>query len=317
MNDDLKSLRKLIDVRVDIGQYPILNGWKCVLCADIVLYFDGWTDTLKLNADGLTDFYREAMALVGTDMRWVLINGEGHFRKVNKKMFDMLPFWVSADGPDQGTYGVNMQGGPEQNGRIDKSFTFHRGVSSYIRLTLPVECMLEDLECFANLAKGMVQRMRFASGSAGLSVNLTPDQWQRNEGEHLYMLSRRFSGLDIGITRLWSKYAIQGLKTVNWLTFLGDGLMSRMGGRNGVKLALPGNAPVTDLNHGAMIQAGPRPLLGDGNTQEDMSAYAGVARALTPLSLPGDVVPPEFGANGGEENTHRWLNRFQLQNYGL
>lgn len=317
MTYDLKSLRELINIRIDLEKYPAENGWQSVFCADIVFYFDGWVDTLKLNAEGLMDCYKLAIELVGDDMRWVLINGEGHFRKINKKMFEMLPFWVSSDGPDEGTYGVNMQGGPEKNGRIDKGFVFHRSIASSIRLTLPVEYMLDDPERFAKLASAMAQRLKFATGSAGFSVNLVPEQWQWMEGEHLYMLSRRFSGLDLGVPGKWSKYAIRGLKTVNWLTFLGDGMAQGVGGRSGIKSNLPGSSTLTELDHGVMIQAGVTPLLGDVNLQEDMSAYRDVARVLKPVSLPGEIVPAECWIIGGEANTHRWLNRFHLQNWGL
>jgi Protein of unknown function (DUF3396) len=317
MKYDLEEIRKLIDIRIDLEKYPEENGWQSVLCADIVFYFDGWTDTLKLNADGLMAFYTQAMEMIGPDMRWVLINGEGKFRKINKKMFEMLPFWISPEGPDQGSYGVNMQGGVEKNGRVDKSFVFHRSAGSFIRLTLPVEYMLEDLARFAKLGCDLGQRLRFTTGSAGFSVNLTPGQWQWLEGEHIYMLSRRFSGLDLGVPASWSKYAIQGLKTVNWLTFLSDGIAQGIGGQANIKTKLSDSSQLTELDYGVMIQAGLTPLLGDVNLQEDMRAYSDVARLLKPISLPGDTVPSGFWVNGGEVNTHRWLNRFHLPNWGL
>lgn len=317
MNYDLTALRDLINVRIDVEKYPEMNGWQSVLCVDINLYFDGWVDTLKINSAGLMNFYEKAVELVGSDMRWVLINGEGHFRKINKKMFDMLPFWVSPDGPDLGTNGLNMQGGPEKNGRIDKGFAFHRSVASYIRLTLPVEFMLDDPRRFVNLVSSMVKQMRFSSGSAGFSVNLTPDQWEQADGGHLYMLSRRFSGLDLGVPKDWSRFCIHGLKSVNWLTFIGDGLSESIGGRNAIKASLLNKAFCMDLDHSLMIQAGHSPLLGDMNLQEDMSSYRDVALALKSISLPGTDVPAGFWGIGGAENTHRWLNRFHLPNWGL
>ncbi len=310
MDYNLEALRKLINVYFESEDYPSENGWQCVLCADIIVYFDGWTDTLQVNEPGIQDFYTRAMELVAKDVRWVLVNGEGHFRKANKKMFDMVPFWISPDGPVDGTVGVNMQGGPEKNGRTDSGFELHRSIASHLRLTLPVEYMLEDPVRFAQLAEAMVKRLRFVSGSAGFSLNLIPEQWQQFEGEHIHMLTRRFVGLDIGVPWDWSKYAIEGLKTVNWLTFIGDGLAQRMGGRAGVRSALPADAPVTELEHGLMIQAGPRPLLGDVNRPEDITAYRKIAQALKPLSIPSSMIRPGLFWLGGHENTLWWLSRF-------
>jgi len=307
MSLGLDELREVVNVNYRDERFPSENGWQCVLCADIIVYFDGWTDTLKQNLAGIMDFYTQTMELVGKEVRWVLVNGEGHFRKVNRKMFDMVPFWVSPEGPDVGTVGVNMQGGPEKNGRTDRGFELHRSVASHVRLTLPVEFMLEDPERFSQLAHRMVKRLRFASGSAGFSVNLIPERWQNAEGGHIHMLTRRFLGLDVGVPWDWSDYAIHGLKTVNWLTLIGAGLAQRMDGSGGVKASLPAGTPVTELEHGVMIQAGPRPCLGDVNSQDDMTAYRNVPRALKPLAIP---VSLRVRWLGGHENTLGWLSRF-------
>lgn len=180
--------------------------------------------------------------------------------------------------------------------------------------------MLEDPQRFANLAKSMVGRLKFATGNAGFSLNIALDGIGRDkeEGTHIYMLSRRFDGLDLGIPWDSSDEAFHGLRTINWLTFVGDDIAERMNGRDGIKAALPPDIPVTDLDHGLMIQAGPRPILGDVNQLEDLSDYYRVGRALKPLAvqLPA-ILNPEtsrvegYPSNiGGPENTERWYKRF-------
>lgn len=311
----LDEYRNIINQYFEWKDYPDENGWRYVLCANIVLYFEGFQQPLKSNRQGILDFYDRSMELVKGDMKWVQINAAGHFRKITKKVFDMIPFWVSPEGPDKGILGVDMQGGPEKNGRIDKGFSFYHFDRSCLCLTLPVEYMLDDPQRFADLAKSMTSHLKFVSGNAGFAVSMYPDGGvDREEGSHIYMLSRRFDGLDLGAPRDSAFYAIHGLRTINWLTFVGDGLAGRMNGRDGVKAALPQHIPFTDLDHGLMIQAGPKPILGDVNLQENMSDYYRVGRALKPLTFPMPIVS-EFHrtypyAIGGQENSERWHKRF-------
>jgi len=253
-------------------------------------------------------------------MKWVLINGEGKFRKITRKVFDMIPFWLSPEGREPGIRGINLQGGPDRNGRIDKGFSFHHSTRSHLRLTLLVEYMLEDPQRFATLAKTMVGRLKFATGNAGFSVNMYLGGIgnDREEGSHIHMLSRRFDGLDLGVPWDSAYYAKHGLRTINWLTFVGDGVLERMNGRDAVKAALPHDLPVTNLDHGLMIQTGPRPMLGDVNRQEDLGAYYRVGCALRPLALnlPAILDPETFRLEGygrdigGSVNTERWCKRF-------
>lgn len=316
----LDDIREIVNKHVEYECWPENNGWRSVLCADIVIYFEGFRQSLKPNAEGILDFYNHSMELVKNDLKWVLINGAGRFRKISKKVFDMIPFWLSPESPKVEICGVNMQGGAERSGRIDKGFSFHRSTRSHLRLTLPVEFMLADPQRFANLAKSMVGRLKFATGNAGFSVNSHLDGIgdDRAEGSHIYMLSSRFDGLDLGVPWDSAYYAKHGLRTINWLTFVGDDIAERMNGRDGIKAALPPDIPVTDLDHGLMIQSGPRPILGDVNQQEDLTDYYRVGRALKPLAvkLPA-ILDPEtsrvegYPSNiGGSENTERWYRRF-------
>lgn len=317
---ELDALRSIINTYYEIDPAYDENGWSGILCADIVVYFEGFDQSLKDNAAGILDFYNQSMALVKNEMKWALINGEGKIRKINKKVFDMIPFWLSPEGPDGGIRGVDMQGGPERNGRIDMGFSFHHSTRSHLRLTLPVEYMLDDPQRFANLAKAMVGRLKFATGNAGFSVNMALDGIgdDRAEDSHVYMLSRRFDGLDIGVPWDSAYYGKHGLRTINWLTFVGDDLMQRMQGRENVRAALPPDIPVTDLEHGLMIQASPQPVLGDVNRQERPDDYYRVGRALQPLALQlPAILDPEttrvegYGSRiGGHDNTERWCKRF-------
>jgi hypothetical protein len=132
------------------------------------------------------------------------------------------------------------------------------------------------------------------------------------------MLSRRFDGLDIGIPtdQSSSEYGALGLRTINWLTFVGDTIAEKMQGRDGVKIALPPDIPVTDLDHGLMIQAGSWPILGDVNQEEKITDYYRVGNALKPLAIKLPIVNEYHNLLsytnriGGSENSMRWLKRF-------
>jgi len=110
-----------------------------------------------------------------------------------------------------------------------------------------------------------------------------------------------------------TNYAGQGIKGVNWLTFLHPNFVQRMGGRAalGAALDLPG-VEVLDLPSGLMIQAGPAPEIGDTNAQQDCPYYHQVGRVLAPIrdkKFPGLFGPPGSTMSDAE-TTREWLSRF-------
>jgi hypothetical protein len=130
---------------------------------------------------------------------------------------------------------------------------------------------------------------------------------------YLYGLSRHHEGVDMGTTL--SNYAGQGIKGVNWLTFLHPNFVQRMGGNAALEKALElPDVTLLELPSGVMIQAGAAPEIGDTNAQEGCPAYHRVGRVLAPIRdtrFPG-LIGPAGSTMSDKEVTQLWLNRFDV-----
>ena len=102
----------------------------------------------------------------------------------------------------------------------------------------------------------------------------------------------------------------EGMKCINWLTFIGTKGVAALGGSEALASAVGAGGTVIPMSPGVVVQAGDIPKLGDVNRQEDLSAYFTVGHALAPFRAVKH--PAIFGAGGipDEAVTNAWLARF-------
>lgn len=103
--------------------------------------------------------------------------------------------------------------------------------------------------------------------------------------------------------------AIHGMPGINWLTMVGREFASEQGvAIDGIPESLPDGVHCRLGVHGIALAAGARPIKGDINLAEDLSAYVHVARALEPLIV--RVPSPLPGPFANIEMLRAWINRF-------
>ncbi len=133
-----------------------------------------------------------------------------------------------------------------------------------------------------------------------------------------YPLLQRFPGLDYVNASKWTASAKKqraAIRTIGWLTAIDDEFVETLGGRAAVATALASDEiRVHDFMGGVVIQAGPKPRLGDRNRGDVPAAYRTIARLLQPLVL--DPVPmgmfyPIPASLDPEQETSKWLRRFE------
>ena len=121
------------------------------------------------------------------------------------------------------------------------------------------------------------------------------------------MLSQRYPGIDIPDLD-GDLYVIKnGIKCVNWLTFLNKAYCDRLGGVEGMHKSLGGDIMVHLLANGVIIQAGPRPEIGDVNRRARLPLYRKVGRVLASLRAKDH---PPFIPSADDDATEKWLGRF-------
>ena len=297
---DFSSIRKKVDF-YDDGECRIK------LCLGLTLHS---SVSFKENTAGILDFYAESLGLIKSHITRYDVDGNEQFKKIKNKAFDLLPFWASDDCEERDLYGLTLDNGNDESGLSDYSFDLFEFTNPlYVRLVLPLEFIEPGPEAFLQLAKQASQRFRLISGDAGFCTHMDPDFPSEREGGHIYALSRRFHGIDFGHVTAFGHCMGDGIRGINWLTFVGEEGLKLVGGKSGLRTKLSKEIIIHDLDHGLMIQAGPTPGFGDVNRQDRLPLYHEVGRALTALRIPDEVLL-ETNHIGGKENTRAWLDRF-------
>jgi Protein of unknown function (DUF3396) len=187
---------------------------------------------------------------------------------------------------------------------------------SFASFTWPLSWVAEhSVEAFAKLVAELAALIGPTHGYAGWAI-VTHVKQRGSEPATRYVaaFAQRFRGLEVDqlinhSLILRKKDAIKG---INWLTILGSPWVDRLGGLPNLKAALGDGIGVRSFGDGVVIQAGPRPLLGDVNRGEKMEAYHRVATALRPIRIDA-LFPFSIDYYGfGAEETARWLARFDV-----
>lgn len=201
---------------------------------------------------------------------------------------------------------------------------------SYIRIALPVSWMLsQPPERNAGwFSTRVVELMQPYWSTAGWGI--VPAVEERNIGnsgygrQALYPYLQRFPGLNaIGGLNLMGQRFNHAMYSVNWLNFISDALLDRMGGREEVRRQVQASKYLSagDVGNGLGIRAGDFFALGDTERGIGLPAFGEAARLLKPIRVKESknifIGPPPSG--GGDENEDVWrlacdayLSRFDL-----
>jgi hypothetical protein len=182
---------------------------------------------------------------------------------------------------------------------------------SVLSVTLPTE-LLEDpgSVCVRELALSMASRLPFASGHAGLSLDVADVGVERLVA--LRSLMTRHPGFDLRNASIRDFMGTQ-VDGVHWMNFLGQPVLGRLGGATGLRSRL--QSPTTSIRElegeRAVITLGPQPEAGDLLLGQTLPEYRQLARVLEPWLEPFD---PDFLFSTqqaeDEEELRRWWRRF-------
>ncbi len=140
-----------------------------------------------------------------------------------------------------------------------------------------------------------------------------------NEIVTSYPLLQRFPGLDYLNVSRWSAAAAEaerGIRTIGWLTVIDDGFVQVLGGKDQIAHTLAATKEVVLHSYpgGLLVQAGPKPVLGDRNRGIMPEAYRPVARLFEPLLMrrfSRGMFHPLPAALDAQQETTKWLHRFE------
>lgn len=183
--------------------------------------------------------------------------------------------------------------------------------TNMIEMRFPTEFLQEfGTDRFVALATKMAALIDYGSGYASLSLNWSVDSRLPEAARIIVPIALRHPGYDVHMNDT-TRYSLGNMsRGARWLTFLGDGLISRLGGRESLKDQLDPAIQILDAGKGLALRAGAEPLPGDVNRQDTLPLLHSVARAIQPVTLFGDQDLLQHLFGDDETRLERWERRF-------
>jgi hypothetical protein len=280
------------------------------LVVDVTVY---WVGSAYPHRDGLLHFYKEALAVIKDRLKFYLREDTESWKPITADVFKQLPDWLAGSDRSKETFAIDLQGGTDPTVPSDVAFRFFAdededGPAGSIRLVLPTTFGEETPAELLKLALSLPKEMHFHSGHAGYSINYDHlGDLAYDADVRMGILARRFPAIDLPAPVTTLMALPGGMKRIGWITLIGDDLMKE----KEISAADLKGLEVHKLPHGIAVVAGDKPLLGDVNRKEDLSAYRKVGKALKSLRTK-DHAPFVAGAEGvaDDERSEQWLAYF-------
>ncbi|WP_312841421.1 type VI immunity family protein [Delftia tsuruhatensis] len=181
---------------------------------------------------------------------------------------------------------------------------------SFIRMAFPIWWILDQPpeRNVGSLTTQLVELMQPFWAIAGWGI--TPAVEERNVGpdgkgqQVLYPNLQRFPGLNaLGSHALQSHDFNNAMYSINWLSFVSDALLEKLGGREAVRKQVQASQYLSagDVGNCLGIRAGDFPGLGDMDKGLTLPSFGEAARLLKPIRaksrLNNFIGPPPSGSN--------------------
>lgn len=216
---------------------------------------------------------------------------------------NVTAFQLNDSAADAPGYAFDMMGRPN-----DKDFP---DATTLVQMTFPLDVLAaKNVEKFVSEATAIADMLPFVSGYA--SPGLVFSQLYATEAfTAMRGVALRHPGYDVEYnseTRLEIDEMSRGAR---WLTFLGKGLVRRLGGLAKLQRQMKAPASVAGLANGAvMLRASVEPEIGDTNKRIDVPGLRVLARAIEPVTWFGEGIIGTYLADFDEVLLRRWERRF-------
>ncbi|MEO5730961.1 MAG: type VI immunity family protein, partial [Byssovorax sp.] len=187
--------------------------------------------------------------------------------------------------------------------------------TGYFQFYLPLTWFEDHPGTFQDLVLSFAEQLRPLSGYAGIGVQEILDIGAREAFQStVKQIADRFPGLEVENFGISTIHTGKGIKGVNWLTLLGDPWVQTIGGLDYLRIRLGEDFKLSPYEGGLMIQAGPKPQIGDAAADRWPKHYVTLAKVLKAIQIK-EHYPFHFGAQGGPPRmdyaaSKAWIFRF-------
>ena len=286
------------------------------LCTDVSAF---WLGPIADFRDAVLNFHEVSVETVGNSIKWLKTETMSRAEPITREAFDLLPFWLSDERARRQIATLDLGNSDDPDWPSDTAVTVKIFSTAALqggacRLALPASAGLETPERFRDLARRLLVSANFTYALAGFSVNWDPISPHAPKAEVLFpYVAARFAGVDIPALTGTVLALRDGIKCINWMTFLGTALWAKLG-IEPEELQTRDGVDVERCPEGFIITAGRHPLLGDRYRMEDVRPYRVVGSKLSPIRTRSHQPILPAGRDGDEEaRTEVWLGRFDME----
>ncbi len=264
----------------------------------------------------------------GKHLRWAINPETGYPERFGKGQGSNPRAWLP-DIPEDGDFTLIYHGASSKNGASAYSLrTFGSERRPYLkfgyfRVSFPLLEFADGSGALPEVLLDICRTLQPVSGYGGIGIIESPDRGISSLLEpFVYQWALHFPGLEADYPIPHSNWlrngregGRDGIKGGNWLTVIGDRYLPELGGADKVEAdlaALDSQFVVRRYDGGVLIQAGPRPQLGDAPRGVWPGLYVKLARYLKPIR----VIHHNAFQHGGhgerfdKANSEAWLRRF-------
>jgi hypothetical protein len=313
--EDLEKLSDILTIRDEQGRAMLKVGWVVRM-----FFADPWTRPVR---EAVSEAAEDYLELVREHLRWARKSGTGRMSPIDKKKVPSPREWLP-EYEDGASWSVGYHGGDNKEEASHFELDILGGDeiardSGYFEAYLPLTWFATHSGTIQDFVLGLAQRLRPTSGYC--NVGAQPPQHPDGMRRTMFLvrrLSERLPGLDVG-NAISESMSIRrgGIKGASWLTVLGDTHVNEIGGAAYLKMRLGEDFPITPYGGGLMIQAGPKPQIGDVETKRWPRHLVILSKVLQPIRCKRHC--PIHGWGHGEDPTmdfdvtKTWLARFDDQ----
>lgn len=275
-----------------------------------------WTRPVR---EAVADAAEEYMHQFREHLRWARHPKSGHMHAIEKGRVPFPRVWLPqhADGKswffgfhsgEQADAAAEFQVAGFGSDDIEKD-------PGYFQVYLPLTWFTDHPGNFPDFVQGFANRLRPLSGYAGIGVLEPTSIYAREPFQStVRQIAERFPGLEVETPSWHTIHVGEGIKGVNWLTLLGDRWVKEIGGVDYLRVRLGDAFKLTPYDGGLMIQAGPKPQIGDATANRWPRHYVTLAKVLKPIQIKKHY-PFHFGDPMGSlrmdsEASMAWVYRF-------
>jgi hypothetical protein len=292
-------------------------GWTAVTLGLVAtVYFEEpWRKEIREAVTNLAHWYLDQFA---DKLRWSEQPKTGRMRPMTSRHVLLPRDWLPQHDDSEEVWSFFYHGGEHE---LDASpfVVTATGTDSIRRwlgrfhVSFPLHWFKDRSGTFPEYLRSVSDQLKPISGYGGVGILESSSLVERRHHQAVVRtLAERFPGFEVEAEHVSVHHLKEGIKGVNWLTVLSDRWVEALGGLDALRARLDDSIfPFYPYDGGVVIQAGPKPVIGDVKANRWPTHYVTLAKVLKPIQIKNHY-PMHFGGVGGLEHeaTLAWLFRF-------